>query len=127
MPDKDVSNFRANFLVNNLMELSSLNTVILTGSPDGQANSTTQCSIHAGRTCELYCEDCSKLICYQCIAKWADCHQHKYKDASEVVGHFRQVLEDLSSKGEQRYSYIFEFQKVLLCLMARDFTCYILV
>ena len=84
--------------MNSLVEVVSLtNDVTTTNDPC----SAPHCPSHSERECELYCQDCSKLICYQCIAKWGNCHEHLYQDVQEIAKGFRKTVKEFSQRGEQ--------------------------
>lgn len=117
VPDGDVSNFNPNFFVNSLLEMMNLmNEVTLTTD----CNSTPHCQTHVEKACELYCEDCSRLICYRCIAKWGNCHIHSYTDIEEAEKKIRKIVEDFWQKGAQQLHIVKQHLALLDAMKAKQ-------
>lgn len=98
VPDSDVSKLSPNFVMNSLLEMVSLTNEVHVPTTHGDSADTLHCPSHEGRECELYCNDCSKLICFRCIVKWGDCHDHSYRDVIETANKFRENIQEFSEK-----------------------------
>ncbi len=91
VPTNGVRGLQSAFQINDLIgirdDLKKVKDLIPSQEPvvDGDATSQTPsknitfyCSEHADREPELYCETCSKIICYKCVAKGGKHHDHDY-------------------------------------------------
>lgn len=82
--------------------LDALNSATRAASEERQeTNPSISCKIHPEKECELFCEHCSKLICYKCISNWGTCSQHKYESIETTVKVRRKNVEDFLQKQEE--------------------------
>ena len=91
IPDRGVAGLQPAFHINRLLEVqeSFRNTETPPPTPEKVAESTTasaslkgalgHCFQHPEEKLKLYCETCGKLICYECIMKNAEHHDHDYE------------------------------------------------
>ena len=115
VPDGDVLKLSPNFFVNNLLEMVSVTNEI-----ENNSENIPHCLSHEGRECELYCRDCSKLICFQCIVKWGACHDHSYCDVTEIANTFRAVILDYSDERKQLLPKVEQHLGLLQDMKARQ-------
>lgn len=99
---------------------SLLEMVSLTNEVENNPENIPHCLSHEGRECELYCRDCSKLICFQCIVKWGDCHDHSYRDVTEIANTFRASILDYSEERKQLLPRIEQHLGLLQDMKARQ-------
>ncbi len=79
IPPNGVRGLQSSFQINDLIgirddlkkvkDLIPSEEPVVEGDAISQAPTTHYCCEHADRELELYCETCSELICYKCIAK----------------------------------------------------------
>ena len=119
IPDGDVSKLKSNFFVKNVLDvLHSVPYETLAGNEvetgDASAANTgataaiiyekvnaTCCNEHPEKECELFCQNCSKLICYKCVSNWGTCGQHSYESIDTVVKDYRIKVEEYLRKKEE--------------------------
>ncbi len=61
----------------------------------------TCCKNHPEKECELFCQNCSKLICYICVSNWGTCGKHLYESIDTVVKEYRKNVEEFLRKKEE--------------------------
>ena len=115
VPYGDVLKLSPNFFVNNLLEMVSLMNEI-----ENNSENIPHCLSHEGRECELYCRDCSKLICFQCIVKWGACHDHLYCDVTEIANASRATILDYSEERKQLLPKVEQHVDLLQDMKARQ-------
>ena len=60
------------------------------------------CSEHADKKLELYCETCNELICYKCVAKGGKHHDHDYDPLDEAFDKYKgQITSSLEPMEKQ--------------------------
>ena len=64
------------------------------------ANQPT-CKDHAGKECELFCQNCFKLICFECISKWGNCIHHSYESIDMAAKEYRENVKGFVQKKEE--------------------------
>ena len=119
IPDGDVSNLKSNFYVKNVLDVlhsgpyeSLAGNEVATGdAAAGNAGATaakisekvnaTCCKDHPEKECELFCQSCSKLICYKCVSNWGTCGQHSYESIETVVKEYRIKVEEYLCKKQE--------------------------
>jgi hypothetical protein len=72
-------------------------------APTASRNETTSascCTDHPEKECELFCRNCSKLICYKCVSNWGTCGQHSYESIDTAAKEYRKNVEDFLQKKE---------------------------
>lgn len=103
MPNGDVSNLKANFIVNDVVDVLNATSDISVVSDNRVAN----CKEHPEKQYELFCQDCFKLICFKCVSNWGTCGLHKYESIETVAVNYRRDLEGfLQQKVEQLPSFM---------------------
>ena len=74
---------------------------------------TKFCTLHPESVCELFCRDCSKLICYKCVSHWGTCGQHSYDDITTVVEECRLSVRDWALKKNNSLSRVMKHSSAL--------------
>ena len=58
----------------------------------------TKCEDHPEKEYELFCQTCSKLICYKCISNWGACGQHRYESIDTVSKTYQNAVNNFLKK-----------------------------
>ena len=66
-----------------------------------QKVNATCCQDHPEKECELFCQNCSKLICYKCVSNWGTCGQHLYESIDTAVKDYRIKVEEYLCKKQE--------------------------
>ena len=53
------------------------------------------CFTHAGKELELHCETCGELICWKCIARGGEHHDHEYEELTQAFEMYKAVVVSL--------------------------------
>ena len=120
VPNGDVSNLKPNYFVNNAVNAlgsiddASLN-VLMTST-----TTTSCCKNHPEKECELFCKDCSKLICYKCVSNWGTCSKHSYESIDTAVKEFQKHIEDFLQKQEARLPLVVQHSAILAEMKAKQ-------
>ncbi len=99
IPLNGVRGLQSAFQINDFIGIrDDLKDLIFSQEPGVEGDATSQipskkiilyCSEHADREPELYCETCSKLICYKCVAKGGKHHDHDYDPLDEAFDKYK--------------------------------------
>jgi hypothetical protein len=88
-----------NDVVDALNDLAPTNNMAPTASRNETTNASC-CTDHPEKECELFCRNCSKLICYKCVSNWGTCGQHSYESIDTAAKEYRKNVEDFLQKKE---------------------------
>ena len=120
VPNGDVSNLRPNFFVNNAVDaLSSMDCAPLTALVTN-TTATSWCRNHPEKECELFCKDCSKLICFKCVSNWGTCSKHSYESTDTAIKEFQKNIEDFMQKQEARLPSVIQHGAILAEMKANQ-------
>ena len=102
VPDTGVSGLQSAFHINHLLEIveehkKEKNTAIAEtteGVATGVAlqQQSSHCTEHVDEELKLYCETCSKVICYKCVTKWGKHHSHDYQSISDAFEKYKEEI-----------------------------------
>ncbi|XP_028399521.1 tripartite motif containing 13-like [Dendronephthya gigantea] len=124
VPDGDVSNLNRNFQLNEIVDVFNSMTCAVPNDEGLSENSPTDatqaclanqttCKDHTGKECELFCQNCFKLICFECISKWGTCTQHLYESIDVVAKEFRENIKEFVRKKEEQLPSVIKHGVVL--------------
>ena len=104
VPGTGVSGLQSAFHINHLLEIveehKKEKDTAIAETTEGVATGvalqqqSSHCTEHIDEELKLYCETCSKVICYKCVIKGGKHHSHDYKSIEES---FEKYKEEISS------------------------------
>ena len=68
------------------------------------------CFSHEGKELELYCETCEELICYKCVIKGGEHHDHDYEELDHA---FEKYKQEITSSLEPMERQVTAIKKIL--------------
>ncbi len=105
IPPNGVRGLQSAFQINDFIgirdDLKKVKDLIPSQEPGVEGDATSQtpsikitlyCFEHADREPELYCETCSKLICYKCVAKGGKHHDHDYDPLNVALHKYKEEI-----------------------------------
>ena len=102
VPDTGVSGLQSAFHINHLLEIveehKKEKDTAIAETTEGVATGvalqqqSSHCTEHLDEELKLYCETCSKVICYKCISKWGKHHSHHYESISDAFEKYKEEI-----------------------------------
>lgn len=90
LPDGGVSQFQTDFRLNRLIEAFQK---VRAGEKLGLIDLNRICPVHRSQPLALYCENCKKQLCRDCVLKTNDHASHEYGFFKDVAENYRTMIQ----------------------------------
>ena len=117
IPARGAAGLQSAFHINNLLEILEDSSRNAPATPEGATptdlnpvNKANYCFVHEGKELELYCETCAELICFKCVTKSGEHHNHDYEELNVA---FEKYKEEITSSLEPMEKQVTTIKKAL--------------